>query len=263
MQLPDTDRFVYLPIRKPRIMDESFKRDVVPEKAKKPELVSKAATKIETIPQKRPAPDSNIAQEKPKQPKIEPLIKGSPDASKTAKQEGSNKKEQLPDTKKPKIRVAIESCTVVEENSKDYEIQDPESISLVYPNGNEKYLLAQPKSDDYDPIDDIYTTVQLIASDCVSDDKKHLFGDKKAGIVRNIVRACHKKNFVDLKKHMLEFNTVMQSLKDQHLFDIQGVKPASPDLILHAFNQAYARSIAPHANQLNKYQGTLFSFRIQ
>ena len=213
----------------------------------KPKDVTKADNSIPKIDNPKLKPDS------PKKPTIEPKPVQPPKPTEAHF-------EQEPRKQKP--RIAIDSCTVVRENEKDYEIIDPENFTLAYPNGIEKFLLAHPKSDDYDPIDDIYTTVQLIHSDCIPPEKQHLLGDKNKGIVRNIVRACHKKNFVDLKLNLVEFNKVMKELKDEGVFNGQGKIASSPDLILHAFNQAYARSIAPHANQLNKYQG-LISNRFQ
>ena len=258
MTFPDTDRFVYLPVKQPEGRKPSNTKDSQATSERALKRLKKADDLAPSIPVPQVAPlppqkENASNSDTPVDTTTHPL---QTDLGTSIlildKPVGAEKDKQ------PKQRVALDSCTLVEENEKDYEIESNEKFNLVYPNGIEIFLIAQPKGDDYNPIDDIYTTVQLIASDCVPASSQDLFGDSKAGIVRNIVRACHKKNFENLKLNLIEFNSVMSSLKEKGTFVLHPEQPASPELILHCFNQAYARSIAPHANQLNKYQGIHF-----
>jgi hypothetical protein len=115
----------------------------------------------------------------------------------------------------------------------------------------------KPKNEEYDPIHDIYQTVQLVLSQCVPVSEQHRFGDSKAGILRNVIRACHKKAVVDLKEALQSYNSILLELKEKGIFDAQedNGPRASNELIQHIFEQAYARSIAPLSHLLNNYQG--------
>ena len=116
----------------------------------------------------------------------------------------------------------------------------------------ENFILAIPKSiDEYNPMQDLYHTTQMIVRHCAQETTA--LGDEKTGILRSIIKACHKKTYPDLKVAIKDFNEAMKDLKASGFFK-QGVI-AQFSLITHILEQSYARSVAPYAHELNQYEG--------
>jgi hypothetical protein len=148
------------------------------------------------------------------------------------------------------------------ENIKNYtyldDIAEFQTVVLEYPciDCQEKFPLCVPITDEYAPLHDIYTTVQLIASDVVPEEYTEL-GDERNGIIRFIMKACHKKSGIDLIEGVKEFNKVLLDYRAKGIFEDMETKGprASDDLIRHILEQSYARSIGPSAHLLNHYEG--------
>ena len=64
-------------------------------------------------------------------------------------------------------------------------------------------------AEDYNPITDIYLTTQMILQHCLTEDQARPFGDTKSGILRSVIKACHRKNGNDLKAALINFNEQM------------------------------------------------------
>ncbi|KAJ3309281.1 Nucleosomal histone H3-Lys79 methylase [Boothiomyces sp. JEL0838] len=231
-KLENTKRYVYLPVYLPYLPNtKSTKR-------------KREQSEIKTEP----------IEDKPKEQKETKQLK-----KEEKKEVKKDHRYQAPVAQKN----AIEAKQIVLDNLKVYkplEGQDMETITLEYPGRDcrEEFLLAISNSpDEYAPITDIYNTVQLIASECLPKGTVNNFGDSRIGIIRNIMKACHKQITADLKDGMLAFNAVMLELKDSGVFDNCEIKgpPASFDLITHILEQSYARSIAPKSHLLNHYEG--------
>ncbi|KAJ2993423.1 Nucleosomal histone H3-Lys79 methylase [Globomyces sp. JEL0801] len=135
-----------------------------------------------------------------------------------------------------------------------------EKIVLEFPgkNAQETFPLAVPKGDNYNPLRDLYTTVQMIASHCIpAEIAANTVGDDKRGILRNIIKACHLNNIDDLIEGISQFNDVLRELKLDGGFENDQISgpPGTFDLIQHILEQAYSRSVAPMSHLLNQYEG--------
>ncbi|KAJ3327005.1 Nucleosomal histone H3-Lys79 methylase, partial [Kappamyces sp. JEL0680] len=103
---------------------------------------------------------------------------------------------------------------------------------------------------------DLYTTVQFIAQECLSTQTAGSLGDTRQGILRSIIKACHRRLPKQLKEAVHEFNQVLARLKDD-----RGVSsetddgPVSGAFVDHVLEQAYARCVAPKAHLLREYEG--------
>ncbi|KAI9202104.1 histone methylation protein DOT1-domain-containing protein [Polychytrium aggregatum] len=134
-----------------------------------------------------------------------------------------------------------------------------ESIDLEYPgiDAVEKFPLVVPtKLGEYNPTHDIYTTTQMIVEFCIPKEHSSKFGDTKHGTLRKIIKSCHRRNVQDLRDGVAAFNAQLRELKKQGLFErCEGLGgAASPKLVSHILDQAYARSVAPYSNHLNNYR---------
>ena len=178
---------------------------------------------------------------------------------------------------KQSLRPAIHSVDVVRQNLKPYyeftADKDPqkvtdeaplETIQLVYPGEKaiETFPLVVPAKTaaghgEYNPVQDLYLTVQTIGQNCLNDKQREIAGDTRNGIIRSIVKYCHKKSPQQLKQAVLDFNKVMTGFKDDGAFEQNEIRGAAakPPLVDHILEQAYCRSVAPSANLLNNYEG--------
>nr|KAJ3420738.1 Nucleosomal histone H3-Lys79 methylase [Polyrhizophydium stewartii] len=172
---------------------------------------------------------------------------------------------------KQALQPAIHAVDVVRKNPKPYAHvgdesnrigDDIQTIELEYPghNAQEIFPLVVPSKTtqiEYNPINDIYVTTQMIARHCLSEQQMPLLGDSRSGIVRRIIKACHRKDSVALQSAVSDFNQVVTQLKDEGAFEQDEIRgpPAQYELITHILEQAYARSVAPLAHLLNNYEG--------
>jgi hypothetical protein len=143
----------------------------------------------------------------------------------------------------------INSSKIVEDNIKAYQTPATEQtiVQFIYPSGvSEEFNLLFPKADDYNPIQDIYKTVQLIAN-YIPD-----LGTEKNGILRKIIKYSNLKNIDNLKEAIHEYNQVISNYTPA---DLDIAPTADYELIHHILEQSYSRSIAPNAQLLNNYIG--------
>ncbi|KAI8907993.1 histone-lysine N-methyltransferase, H3 lysine-79 specific [Gorgonomyces haynaldii] len=116
---------------------------------------------------------------------------------------------------------------------------------------SERYTIAEAKhADDFEPVHDIYNTTQLIVKNCIHE--KHGFGDEKQGVIRRIMKACHKRLPLDLKRAVIEFNEAMRAARRENLIKRT---VGSFELISNILEQSYARAVSPQVHILNDYEG--------
>ncbi|KAJ3043756.1 Nucleosomal histone H3-Lys79 methylase [Rhizophlyctis rosea] len=137
---------------------------------------------------------------------------------------------------------------------------DFETVELEYPGTNAREifpLLNVKRAEEYNPILDISQTVQNVASYCIDPEQGKPFGDNRKGIIRNVIKACNKKNGVELKEALKEFNSIMRTLKRDGVFSTsESHGAAAPfNLVSHIMEQAYARAVSAEAHKLNTYEG--------
>jgi hypothetical protein len=83
-------------------------------------------------------------------------------------------------------------------------------------------------------------------------------GSKKEGILRQIIKASHKKIPSDIFKYVALFNSTLLELQsaNQVWVDTDPLnEPASPEFCKHILEQSYARTVAPKAHLLRNYEG--------
>lgn len=100
---------------------------------------------------------------------------------------------------------------------------------------------------------DIYQTCQVIGQSLKSKFTGRL-GNEKIGLVRGIMKACHKKLAKDLERAISEFNQEVCTLRAELAFRLSKA-PASLKLIGHVLEQAYSRTVAPESHLLRSYEG--------
>ncbi|EGF77828.1 hypothetical protein BATDEDRAFT_91271 [Batrachochytrium dendrobatidis JAM81] len=162
------------------------------------------------------------------------------------------------DLSKDALLPAIESIHLVNQNLKRFScfgdeagaaLEKMKTITLEYPGdgAHEVYGLAVPSrstQNEHNPIQDIYSTTQMIAQYCISQEHKSLFGDSKSGIIRHIIKACHRRDPNALESAIADYNRVMIRLKDKGVFEQDEIRgpPASCELTTHILEQAYGFS---------------------
>ncbi|KAJ1327220.1 hypothetical protein BSLG_010562 [Batrachochytrium salamandrivorans] len=166
---------------------------------------------------------------------------------------------------------AIESIHVIKHNTRCYSSlfgspigagETMQTVTLEYPgeSAREMFPLVTPSRTseiEYNPINDIYVTTQMIGQHCISKEYAKEIGDPRSGIIRSVIKACHRRDPIALQSAVSDFNAVVVRLKGQGVFEQDEIRgpPASCELITHILEQAYARSVAPLAHLLNNYEG--------
>ena len=130
------------------------------------------------------------------------------------------------------------------------------TVELVYPgNTREIYPLVVPKSsEEFNPITDLYHTVQMIGRHCFPGSSP--LGDEQSGFVRGVMKAIHKKQSHVLANSVLEFNAAVIKLRSN--LDTEPIKVLLPTpyyLMVHILEQSYSRVVAPDSHVLNVYEG--------
>jgi len=132
-------------------------------------------------------------------------------------------------------------------------------IKLLYPNGKyESYPLITPKkSNELDPIYDIYATTQIVIRYCVPLKYQKLFGDTKNGIIRSIIKARNRRNKEGLKKAITDYNKTLEYIINEKAFinSEEFGDVSAPELVFHILEQAYSRTVAQKSDMLNLYRG--------
>ena len=117
-------------------------------------------------------------------------------------------------------------------------------------------LVIPYSSHEHSPLQDIYLTTQYVVKYCVPKCLREKFGDEKEGILRNIMKACHRRDVDLLKSAISDFNTLLVELKSQGVFaqeEATGIS-AGYSLVCHILEQSYARTVAPDADSLRDYK---------
>ena len=133
---------------------------------------------------------------------------------------------------------------------------------LEYPGAKaqERFPIVYPIKDTcFNPIHDLFYTVQYIVQECISKEQVGPFGNKKQGILRNVMKACTKRELSLLESELTLFNHQMVELKKKNGLnevpnEITG-DAASYHLICHILEQSYSRAVAPESHLLRHYPG--------
>ncbi|KAJ3402121.1 Nucleosomal histone H3-Lys79 methylase [Chytriomyces hyalinus] len=134
-----------------------------------------------------------------------------------------------------------------------------ETVFLAYPNSDrmETFPLCVPcKKDEYNPIQDIKSSVLVMVKLCLSNEEAGQFGDEVSGPLRAVLRSCNRKDAPGLKDALLHFNTLMQKVRQERVkTGFALLKPPTPvDVIYHILDQAYAHTVSPHVDLLKSYK---------
>ncbi|KAI8929188.1 histone methylation protein DOT1-domain-containing protein [Entophlyctis helioformis] len=173
---------------------------------------------------------------------------------------------------KQALRPAIEAAAIIRDHPRPYVFLGDESrrivddnfetITLEYPgdNAREGFPIVVPSRSseaEYNPINDIYVTTQMISQHCLSPEQASQVGDSRSGIIRGIMKACHRRDPIALQSAIADFNQVISRLRDDGAFEQDEIRgpPAPYELVTHILEQAYARSVAPSSHRLNNYEG--------
>jgi hypothetical protein len=117
-------------------------------------------------------------------------------------------------------------------------------------------MAMSKRSDDYSPIQDLYTTVKFIASECLIGDAIGKMGDERLGLLRSVIKHCHRKQPKELKQAVLDFNAALKQFRvEEKVCKELDAGAASPPFVEHILEQAYARCVAPKSNLLREYEG--------
>ncbi|KAG0026715.1 Nucleosomal histone H3-Lys79 methylase [Podila clonocystis] len=143
-------------------------------------------------------------------------------------------------------------------------------VSLEYPgkDSKEKFTLMKPflsrsktetdDKDEYNPIEDLVSTVRAIIDHFFSPDKqKELFGTSTEGLYRNLTKFKNRKDGAQFMKAVEDFNQIMTQHKHSGAIQ-QYVKEYGHrlpyDLVVHILQQVYSRTVAARASKLNQYE---------
>ncbi|KAJ3288674.1 Nucleosomal histone H3-Lys79 methylase [Borealophlyctis nickersoniae] len=222
------------------------------------------AKKSREVASSTPRPDRK---DRPRE-KVGEATKGRKGGSKPGARKDEPKKDHRYLSKRA-MNPCIDAADVVRDNLRLYSQladgfpraeADFETVELEYPGAKAKEiypLLVPRKTGEYNPLSDIYSTTQAIVQYCLTEKQAEPFGDTRTGILRSIIKACHRKNAADLKVALKSFNECMVALKSEGAFDLCETvgKPAKYPFVSLILEQAYARAVAPSAHLLNQYEG--------
>ncbi|KAJ3109875.1 Nucleosomal histone H3-Lys79 methylase [Phlyctochytrium planicorne] len=118
------------------------------------------------------------------------------------------------------------------------------------------FLMAEPsRKDEYNPIADLKVVATYIATECVEPSFSSRFGDVNNGLLRQIIKACNRRNVKDLEACVSQFNSAIEEYRSSRM-DVDVAKPpASIELIDFILDQAYARAVSPNVSILKSYKG--------
>jgi hypothetical protein len=130
------------------------------------------------------------------------------------------------------------------------------SLNVVAPFIHRYPLIEPRKHGELAPVGDIYNATKLIVQHVVPQSFKGELGDINSGILRSIIKACHKKDRDGLKVALEEWNVKMRKMKADNVFALLELQaPAAPQVLInHILEQAYSRTVAPYSDLLNQYR---------
>lgn len=122
----------------------------------------------------------------------------------------------------------------------------------------------QEDKDEYNPISDLMRTATAIYEYFLPPEIQKLLGDDYQGTMRNLTKYRNRRDGTGFWKAVNEFNTVVRQFKQdgQMAAHARKIRP-SYELVCHILYQVYSRTVAPHAEALNNYQGECTSKRYQ
>jgi H3 lysine-79-specific histone-lysine N-methyltransferase len=110
--------------------------------------------------------------------------------------------------------------------------------------------------DEYNPITDLMRTATAIYEYFLPPEVQKQLGDDNQGTMRNLTKHRNRRNGTGFLKAVDEFNKVVRQFKQdgQMVASARKVRPTY-ELVCHILYQVYSRTVAPHAEALNNYQG--------
>ncbi|KAL7752345.1 Nucleosomal histone H3-Lys79 methylase [Sorochytrium milnesiophthora] len=135
-----------------------------------------------------------------------------------------------------------------------------------------------PSDPEYDPVEDLIATVRALVENALVVPPANVlstFTHEQTGIIRRLERARNRQNLLKFTRTIDEFNQELGKCRKEGYVlgytkkrlnapdvsaDIKAAIRnqindfASPGLVAHILDQSYARTVAPHADKLTKYQ---------
>ncbi|ORX59450.1 DOT1-domain-containing protein [Hesseltinella vesiculosa] len=174
--------------------------------------------------------------------------------------------------KESKVRSMLSSANVVQTYPSLYRsffTKDPSEwkddaslrIELEYPaHQKEEFFLVCPitqETQQYNPMADIADTIQHIYDDYLTREQQKRFGDVQQGIMRQLTKYRNRREQPGYVAAIDQWNTQLRDLKQQHgALSLQETRRrhASYTLACHVLYQIYSRTVAFHADKLNRYK---------
>lgn len=122
----------------------------------------------------------------------------------------------------------------------------------------------QEDKDEYNPITDLMRTANAIYEYFLPPELQKLLGDETQGTMRNLTKHRNRRNGTGFIKAVNEFNAVVRTFKQdgQMVSNARRIRPTY-ELVCHILYQVYSRTVAPHAEALNNYQGQYVFLEIE
>ncbi|ORX88332.1 DOT1-domain-containing protein [Basidiobolus meristosporus CBS 931.73] len=110
--------------------------------------------------------------------------------------------------------------------------------------------------EEYNPITDLISTVEVIVDHMLSENLASHFGDEKEGVIRNLKKARNRKEGLEFVSAVRDFNVLMRKFKESGQMQAcaKRIKVPSIELSSHILYQVYSRTVAPQADSLKEYE---------
>ncbi|OZJ06877.1 hypothetical protein BZG36_00029 [Bifiguratus adelaidae] len=147
---------------------------------------------------------------------------------------------------------------------------DTQRVVLEYPrqDTHENFLLMRPvkaagksdtdveDKDEYNPVSDLIKTANLIVDYYLTPEQASEFGDDHKGILRDLVKHRNRRNGPGFIEAVEKFNEKLRLFRDQGLItnNVRQMGRPAYELVCHILYQVYSRTVAPHADRLNRYE---------
>ncbi|KAK1146101.1 Nucleosomal histone H3-Lys79 methylase [Aspergillus melleus] len=132
-------------------------------------------------------------------------------------------------------------------------------ISLQYPSASpkERYNLVVPRdNDDFKPIDDIFSVVDIVSQTHIPEDEADEFNNESTGIKRRLRRALAQGSEKDFRQVVTDYNHAIERLRRSGSIakKLDSTHRLNLPLVERILTQIYSRTVSPRVESLRQYE---------
>ncbi|KAI9045179.1 histone methyltransferase DOT1 [Aspergillus affinis] len=132
-------------------------------------------------------------------------------------------------------------------------------ISLQYPSASpkERYNLVVPRdNDDFKPIDDIFSVVDIVSQTHIPEDEADEFNNESTGIKRRLRRALAQGSENDFRQVVTDYNQAIERLRRSGSIakKLDSTHRLNLPLVERILTQIYSRTVSPRVESLRQYE---------